>query len=332
MSELVGKTDPGITAVPGISVGHAGDREAATGCTVVLCPQGAAAGVDVRGGAPGTRETDCLDPSNLVEQVHGVYLGGGSAYGLDGAAGVMRWLEEQGAGFAAGVGRVPIVPGAVIFDLLLGSHTRRPDAAMGYRACQAATVGPTPRGTVGAGTGATVGKAAGPERCMKGGVGSASLTAAGLVVGALVVVNCFGDVLDPDTGTVLAGTLTPERRSLAGSMEILAAGEGPSLDFGGNTTIGVVAVSAALSKAQARRVAIMAHDGYARAINPVHTPFDGDTIFCLATGKPRGEAADLTRVGALAAAVMARAVADAVRSATGLHGVPAHRDLFGEEA
>jgi L-aminopeptidase/D-esterase-like protein len=317
-----------ITDVPGIEVGHAQDLEAGTGCTVVLCRAGAVAGVDVRGGAPGTRETDVLASANLVERVHAVLLAGGSAFGLDAAAGVMRFLDERGIGFDAGVARVPLVPAAVIFDLACGSPTARPDAAMGYRACLDAGSGPVRQGNAGAGAGATVGKAAGWDFAMKGGLGSASVEGQeGLIVGAVVVVNCFGDVRDAETGQLLAGTMTPDRRKLAGSVELLTgAAARPTAVFPSNTTIAVVATNARLNKGHALRVAIMAQDGLARAIEPVHTMFDGDTVFCLSTGAIEANA---SAVGALAARVLARAVAAGVRNAEGLHGALSYRELGG---
>ena len=313
-----------ITAVPGLKVGHAQDLRAGTGCTVILCEGGAAAGVDVRGGAPGTRETDCLNPMNLVPQVHAVYLGGGSAFGLDGACGVMKYLEERKIGFEVGVTRVPIVPGAVLFDLTVGDPFVRPDGPMGYRACLSASAEDAQRGNVGAGTGATVGKAAGAAYMMKGGLGTASFQTQELIIGALMAVNCFGDVVDPSTGEILAGALNETGDGFRSCLELLASGRGSRDAFAGNTTIGAVATNARLSKAQATRVAIMAHDGLARAINPVHTLNDGDTIFCLATGEVE---ADVTAVGALAARVVAQAVVDAVTQAESLYGFPCCREV-----
>ncbi|HEY8477098.1 MAG TPA: P1 family peptidase [Chloroflexota bacterium] len=316
----------GITDVPGLLVGHDTNLEAATGCTVVLCEEGAVGGVDVRGAAPGTRETDVLRPGHLVSQVHAVLLTGGSAFGLDAAAGVMRYLEERGRGFLVGHVRVPIVPAAVIFDLLVGDATVRPDAAAGYRACQAASRGPIAEGTVGAGTGATVGKLFGPTGATKGGLGTASLRLPdGLVVGAIVVVNAVGDVVDPQTGRIVAGARRPEGGFLD-AMAQLRLGWLPGPGAAANTTIGVVATNARLDVAQCRRVASMAHDGLARTIRPVHTMHDGDTLFALATGHWQGNA-DVTRVGALAAEAVAEAVLRAVRLATGLHGIPAAREI-----
>ena len=312
-----------ITDVPGITVGNAQNTDAARGCTVVLCPQGATPGVDVRGGAPGTRETDCCHPASFVPFAHAVYLGGGSAFGLEGAGGVMRFLEEKKVGLDVGVTKVPIVPGAVIFDLLLGDPRIRPDAAMGYRACEAAGL-TFKEGNTGAGTGASVGKTAGVPRSMKGGLGTSSIEAGALIVGALVIVNCLGDVIDQATGETVAGALNESGDGFAGSMSLLAANPQGIDPFRGNTTIGVVATNARLSKAQANRVAMMAHDGFARAINPVHTMHDGDTIFCLATGSAD---ADVTVVGSLAAEAMARAIVSAVMHADSAYGLAGFQEI-----
>jgi L-aminopeptidase/D-esterase-like protein len=321
--------DPGLTAVAGLEVGHHTLPDRPTGCTVVLAQGGAVAGVDVRGGAPGTRETDLLDPSNTVQRVHAVVLTGGSAFGLDAAAGVVRYLEERGIGFDVGVAKVPIVPAAVLFDLAVGARPDvRPTAESGYRAAQAAGNGPVAEGNVGAGAGATVGKIAGRALAMKGGIGSASIALPdGLIVAALVAVNAVGDVLDPVTGQPIAGVRTADGRALADARKLLRAGGFRLLARPGeNTTIGVVATNATLDKAQARKVAQMAHDGLARAIAPAHTPLDGDTIFALATAALPGEA-NVTTIGAVAAEAMAEAVVRAVRAATGLPGLPAARDL-----
>jgi L-aminopeptidase/D-esterase-like protein len=321
--------DPGLTAVAGLEVGHYTLPERPTGCTVVLARHGAIAGVDVRGGAPGTRETDLLDPSNTVQRVHAVVLSGGSAFGLDAASGVVRYLEERGVGFDVGVAKVPIVPAAVLFDLAVGDMPHvRPTAESGYRAAQAATDGPVAEGNVGAGAGATVGKIAGRARAMKGGLGTASITLPdGLTVAALVAVNAVGDVVDPATGLVIAGVRADDGRSLADVRELLrAGGYRPLVRAGENTTIGVVATNAILDKPQARKVAQMAQDGFARTIVPAHTPLDGDTIFALATGRLPNEA-DVMTIGALGADVMAQAIVRAVRAATGLPGLPAARDL-----
>lgn len=315
-----------ITDVPGIEVGHAQDLRAGTGCTVVLCRNGATPGVSACGGAPATRETDCLRPENVVTEAHAVVLTGGSAYGLDSAGGVMRYLEEQGIGYDIGPTRVPIVPAAGLNDLAFADHRVRPDVAMGYQACLNASDNSTEQGNVGAGTGAAIGRLEGNARGMvKGGLGVASFSIGKLIVGAIVAVNCNGDVIEAESGETLAGTLNPERTGVAGAMKLLSTrNEQYKEGFPSNTTIGVVATNAVLDKALATRVAIMAQDGYARTIIPIHTLGDGDVIFCLATGELR---ADPIRVGALAAEVMARAVIKAVKAAESMHGVPAYRDL-----
>ena len=321
-----------LTDVAGLRVGHFTDSRRPTGCTVILAPEGAVAGVDVRGAAPGTRETELLSPLNAVEQVHAVLLAGGSAFGLDAAGGVMRWLEERGVGVQVGPARVPIVPAAILFDLWIGDVTVRPDAASGYAACEAASSAPVAQGNVGAGTGCSVGKLFGIARAMRGGLGSASVTVDGITVAALVAVNAIGDVIDPATGRVVAGARTPDGRALFGTMQALQRGELPApLQVGAATTLGVVATDAVLTKAQAGKMAQMAHDGFARSINPVHTQTDGDTIFALATGAA-GRSANLTLLGALGAEVMAQAVLRAVRAATRLSGpglpeLPAAGDL-----
>ena len=320
-----------ITDVQGIKVGHYTDREAATGCTVVLCEGGAVGGVDVRGSAPGTRETDLLHPLRLVQEVHAVLLTGGSAYGLDAATGVMRYLEEKGVGFDVGVGVVPIVPAAVLFDLTIGDPKVRPDATAGYQACQSASDGPVSEGCVGAGTGATVGKLLGPKFATKSGLGTASQKIGkGIVVGAIVAVNAFGDVVHPQTGEILAGTRKPVIGGFLNTVERMKGDLGQTiLGLAQHTTIAVVATNAYLTKEGANKVAQMAHDGLARAIRPVHTMFDGDTVFALATGKPprKGGGADPSVVGAIAAEVLAQAVVRAVTQAEGLHGLPAFQDL-----
>ena len=319
-----------LTAVPGIKVGHHTLTERPTGCTVVLAEAGVTAGVDVRGSAPATRETDLLSPVNLVQIAHAIVLSGGSAFGLDSASGVMRYLEERRIGFEFGPAHVPIVPAAAIFDLSVGDGRVRPGADCGYQAARAATDAPVAEGSVGAGAGATLGKAGGMGRSMKGGVGSASITLpSGLIVAALVVVNAAGDVIDPANGQVVAGVRTADGKSFADARKMLRAG-GPSgvIAPAGrqNTTLGVVATNARLTKTEATRVSQMAHDGYARALAPAHTPGDGDVIFTLATGERTGNA-DAGQVGALAADVMASAIVRAARQATGVPGFPALRDL-----
>ena len=319
-----------LTSLQGILVGHYTDDRRPTGCTVVLCAQGAVAGVDVRGAAPGTRDTDALSPSNTVQEVHGVLLTGGSAYGLDAAGGVMRWLEERGHGFPVGPAIVPIVPAAVIFDLWVDdfSKTRpvstqnpriRPDAQAGYLACQAANSEPVQQGNVGAGAGATLGKLNGPDCAMKGGIGSASLCVHGVTVAALVVCNALGDVVDPQTGKLLAGSrVSADSRDLLDIVKAQLNGHSISKpQAGSNTTIGVVATDAVLTKPQAHRLAQVAHDGLARSIRPVHTPMDGDTLFALGTGTS-GKAADMMLLSTLAAEVTAMAVVNAVLAAKDL--------------
>lgn len=318
----------GLTAVVGLRVGHFTLSERPTGCTVILADNGAVGGVDVRGAAPGTRETDLLNPVNLVDRVDAVVLAGGSAFGLDAATGVVRFLDERGIGYQTEYGRVPIVPAAILFDLNVGDPKIRPGAECGYRAALSASAGPVAEGNVGAGAGATVGKLAGVERAMKGGIGTASLTQRdGLVVAALVAVNAAGDVVDPATGQVVAGIRTPDGQNLADARRLLRAGQlTPRTLLGRQTTIGVVATNAQLTKAQATKVAQMAQDGVARAVSPAHTPYDGDTLFALATGTHAGSP-DVLTIGGLAAEVVADAILRAVRAARGIPGYPAARDL-----
>jgi len=325
-----------LTDVAGLRVGHFTETRRPTGCTVILAPEGAVAGVDVRGAAPGTRETELLSPLNAVEQVHAILLAGGSAFGLDAAGGVMRWLDERGIGVQVGPAagdapggkaiRVPIVPAAILFDLWVGDASIRPDAAAGYAACEAASTAPVPEGNVGAGTGASVGKLFGIHRAMRGGLGSASVTVGGVTVAALVAVNAIGDVIDPHSGVTIAGARSADGLQLQGTMRSMLRGELMApMQPGSATTLGVIATDAVLTKAQANKVAQMAHDGFARSINPVHTMTDGDTIFALATGAS-GQTANVTLIGALGAEVMATAVLRAVRAATRLSG-PGQPDL-----
>jgi L-aminopeptidase/D-esterase-like protein len=318
-----------ITAVPGIKVGHHTLTERPTGCTVILADgDGASGGVSQRGGAPGTRETDLLDPVNMVDKVNAVVLSGGSAFGLDAASGTVRWLEEHNIGWDVRIARVPIVPAAILFDLPVGGNPKiRPTSDCGYRAAEGASSAPVPEGTIGAGAGATVGKSGGPGRSMKAGLGSYSVTLPnGLSVGAIVAVNAVGDIIDPDTGSVVAGVRNPDG-SFADARTLLRSGQtGPRPRPGENTTIGLVATNARLTKAQANRMALMADDGFARAIFPAHTQGDGDTVFALATGQWTGEV-DITQIGALAAEMMARAIVRAATEATGIPNLPAARDL-----
>jgi L-aminopeptidase/D-esterase-like protein len=291
---------------------------------VILVEDGALASVDVRGAAPATRETDLLDPVNTVQKVHAIVLSGGSAFGLDTASGVMRYLEERGVGYAVGSARVPIVPGAALFDLLVGDGKIRPDAACGYEAARAATTDRPAEGTVGAGAGATVGKLRGTAHAMKGGLGTVEIRSGDLIVAALVAVNAVGDVVDPATGRVIAGARGDDGKTLVDARQLLRAGA-PEPRPGANTTIGVIATNASLTKAEAKRVAQVAHDGLARSIQPAHTPGDGDTLFVLATGAITGQS--LMVVGELATQAVAEAVVRAVREATGIEGCPAVRDL-----
>jgi L-aminopeptidase/D-esterase-like protein len=317
----------GLTAVPGLKVGQHTLATRPTGCTVILAEGGAVAGVDVRGSAPGTRETDLLNPVNLVDQVHAIVLSGGSAFGLDAASGVMRYLEERKIGFPTAYGVVPIVPAAILFDMGVGDPNVRPRADCGYAAAVSASAGPIEEGNVGAGAGATVGKMMGMERAMKGGIGTAAITLSdGVVVAALVAVNAYGDVIDPASGRVVAGVRTADGNGLADARVLLRGGSALKKLVGENSTIGVVATNAKLTKTQATKVAQMAHDGLARSISPVHSLADGDTLFALATGTLAGEA-NASRIGALAAESVADAVVRAVRAAKGLPGLPAARDL-----
>jgi L-aminopeptidase/D-esterase-like protein len=317
-----------LTAVEGIKVGHFTLTERPTGCTAILVDGDAVGGVSLRGGAPGTRETDLLDPLNMVDKVNAVVLAGGSAFGLEAATGTVRWLEEHNIGWPAGPSKVPIVPAAILFDLGVGGNPKiRPTAECGYKAADAATNGPVQEGSIGAGAGATVGKFGGPARSTKSGLGTAAITLpSGLVVAAIVAVNAVGDIIDPATGKVVAGVRNPDG-TFADARRILRTGSTSQPPRAGeNTTIGLVATNAKLSKAQVTRMALMADDGYARAISPAHTNGDGDTIFSLATGRWSGTA-DITVIGALAAEAMADAVVRAATQATGAAGIPAARDL-----
>jgi L-aminopeptidase/D-esterase-like protein len=321
------RADPGLTAVPGFKVGHHTLDRRPTGCTVVLTEGGAVGGVDVRGGAPGTRETELLNPVNTVSEVHGIALSGGSAFGLAAADGVMKFLEEKGIGFRTSGGAVPIVPSAILFDLGVGDASIRPGADCGYAAARAAGAGPVDEGNVGAGAGATVGKLLGSKRAMKGGLGSASIQLpGGLVVAALVAVNAVGNVTDPATGRFIAGARTDDGGSIADLRAWLRKGPAAGARPLENTTLGVVATNARLTKAQATRIAQMAHDGYARAIYPSHLTSDGDTIFALATGA-HAASADVNVIGSAAADATADAIVRAVRAARGVPGYPAARDL-----
>lgn len=320
-----------ITDIPGLRVGHAQDDEAITGCTVILCEAGAVGGVDQRGGAPGTRETDAMHPMHLVEQVHAVVLSGGSAFGLDAAGGVTRYLEERGVGFDVRVARVPIVPAAILFDLGIGRADVRPDIAMGYRACLNASADPPAEGSIGAGIGCTVGKILGMPQAMKSGIGCTSIEiGSGVVVAAIAAVNAFGDIVDPNTGEIIAGARALEetadsisnKPNFAGTMRVMRSLVGRGiLGFATreNTVIGLVATNAQLNKEQVNKVAQMAQDGVARAVRPSHTMLDGDTLFAISLGK---EQADVNIIGAYAAEAFAQAIVRAVRTATSAGGVP----------
>ena len=314
-----------ITDITGIKVGHAQDEKGGTGCTVILCEKGAWAGVDVRGGGPASRETELLRPVNLVEQIHAVMLAGGSAYGLDAGSGAMKYLEEKGVGFDVGVGVVPIVCGAALFDLVVGDPKCRPDLAMGYQACQNASAEKPAEGNVGAGTGATVGKYLGMEYMMKSGLGTYAVQIGSLIVGAIVAVNALGDVIDLDTGKRIAGILNKEKTAVSNTEEVMYEEYANNRNvFSGNTTIGCIVTNAKLSKTQATKIASIAHNGFARAIRPVHTMADGDTIFVMATGE---EEVQPDAVGALAAEVMARAINRAAKTAKPAYGLPAASDF-----
>ena len=323
-----------ITDVEGIRVGHFTDARRPTGCTVILYERGAVAGVDVRGSAPGTRETDLLKPWNLVDKVNAIVLSGGSAFGLDAASGVVRYLDERGFGYSlGGAPPVPIVPAAVLFDLTVGDGKIRPTAESGYDACTKATSGPVAEGNVGAGAGATVGKLLG-NKPMKGGIGSASIKLPnGIVVAAIVAVNCVGDVHDPSTAQVIAGALNADGKTFLNITETLKRGTGVAAARGSggageNTTIGVVATNAKFDKTEMTKIAQMAHDGFARAISPSHTMYDGDTIFAMSTGTSP-LAANVTAIGALAAEAMSGAIVRGVMAAVGIPRYPGWREVHG---
>ncbi|MEW5979423.1 MAG: P1 family peptidase [Acidobacteriota bacterium] len=327
-SPLLEATD-NICDVGGIRVGHYTDKRRPTGCSVILMDQGGVAAADVRGAAPGTRETDLLEPENTVDRINAIVLAGGSAFGLDAASGVVRYLEEKGIGYQTGFARVPIVPAAILYDLGIGDPRIRPDAQAGYQACEAARSDGAMQGSVGAGAGATVGKLFGLKRAMKGGLGSACLSVRDLKVGALAAVNAVGDVIDPNDGTILAGARTADGKQLLNSMDALRSGNWPAVPLAQNTTLGVVATNLRLTKTQARLLARMSHDGLARSINPVHTPYDGDTVFGISVGTLSADI-PLAYVGALAAEALAQAVLRAVVLSKGLAGIPSWQDLFGQ--
>lgn len=315
-----------VNDIEGIKIGNAQNLEGPTGCTVVICEEGAAAGVDVRGGSPGTRETDLLDPVNLVDKIHAVVLSGGSAFGLDAASGVMQYLEEKNVGFDVSVTKVPIVCSAVLFDLIIGDHRIRPDKAMGYEACKNSETNKIREGNIGAGAGATVGKILGPHNSMKGGLGCYAVQVGELQVGAVIAVNCLGDIIEPSTGKIIAGALNEDKKTFADTEEIMISrySEKKNL-FSGNTTIGVVITNGKFTKSEMNKIASMAHNGYGRAMRPAHSIFDGDTIFTMSTGKID---ADINVVGLLAARVVEQAVVRAVKNAEGILGYKAYSDMF----
>lgn len=312
-----------ILDVKGIKVGQVEDEKGLTGCTVVICEEGAVCGVDVRGSAPGTRETDLLDPINMIPKVHAVVLSGGSAFGLESTCGVSRYLEENGVGFDVGVTKVPIVVGAVLFDLIVGDYKSRPTIEMGYKACQIANDSVLKLGNYGAGCGATVGKIKGPNYAMKGGIGSYSIRLDnGLIVSALIAVNAFGDIYE--NGNIIAGTLNDDKKTLANSYELMKKGVGNGGFKIDNTTIGVVVTNAKLNKAECKKVSQMSHNGYAKAIFPIHTPHDGDTIFTMATGEIES---DITLVGSLATEVVEKSIVNAIKNAKSVGNILAYDDI-----
>jgi len=316
-----------ISEIKGIKIGHAQDFDGATGCTAILCEKGAYAGADVRGGAPASRETELLKPVNMVEQIHAVMISGGSAYGLDACAGAMQFLEEKGAGFDVGVSVVPIVCGASLFDLVVGDPKCRPDKSMGYAACEAAGKSEPEEGNVGAGAGATVGKFFGIDRMMKSGLGIYAVQAGDIQCAAVAAVNALGDVFDPETGIQIAGLLSEGRSKMISTVSAMYDEIGKSRNvFSGNTTIGCVITNAKLTKTQCNKLASVAHNGFARAIRPVHTSADGDTIFVIATGEAEVGADGL---GALASEVMAKAVARACLMAKPAYGLLAAESFRG---
>ncbi len=316
-----------LSDIKGFKIGHAQDFDAATGCTVVLCENGAVAGVDVRGGSPGTRETDALNPMNLRQSIHAVVLAGGSSFGLDAAAGVMQFLEERGVGRDVKVMRVPIVCGAILFDLLCGDYRVRPDKMMGYAACVNAAADACGQGSVGAGTGATIGKINGMEKAMKGGVGTACYKVGDLLVGAIMAVNCVGDIFDTGENRLIAGVLNERRDGILSSEEIMLSRYTNKTDFfSGNTLIGVVMTNASLTKAEAGKLASVSHDGIARAVRPSHSIYDGDTIFTMATGEID---ANFDVAGLLAVRAVESAIISAVKSARTVAGVKSYQELNG---
>jgi len=315
-----------INEIKGFKIGHAQNHDGGTGCTAIICEAGAFAGADVRGSGPASRESELLKPLSIAQQIHCVMLSGGSAYGLAAGDGAMQFLEEKGVGFDVGVGVVPLVCGASLFDLVVGDPTCRPDKKMGYNACEAAGTKEVAQGNVGAGTGATVGKFLGMDRMMKSGLGTFALEIDTVQCGAIVAVNALGDVIDYDTGRPIAGILTEDKTALASTREIMYKEIARQRDvFSGNTTIGCILTNAKLTKNQANKLAAVAHNGFARAISPVHTSVDGDTIFVLATGEVD---ANLDALGVLSTEVMARAINEAARRAQPAYGLKTAGDFL----
>lgn len=317
-----------ITDIPGIIVGHAQNFDAITGCTVILCPEGAVAGVDQRGGGPGTRETDLLNPVNNMRKIQGIMLSGGTAFGLDAAGGAVRWLEEHDYGYPVGPLKVPLVPAAILLDWMIGNPKVRPDAEMGYQACQNASNQPPAQGSVGAGTGATAGKLLGVDHAIKGGIGTASVELeGGIRIAAIIVVNPVGEIVDPATGEITAGIRNLEEGGFISGLEVIkdiGSQHLMSKAFPSNTVIGVVATNAILTEPQATKVAQMGQNGVTRTVRPAHTQHDGDTLFCLATGEVE---ANVNLVGTYAAKVVEQAVLNAVKEAKGMGGVPGISEL-----
>lgn len=314
-----------ITAIEGIKIGNAENFDACTGCTVIICENGATAGVDIRGGSPGTRETALLNPVNMIEQVHAVLLSGGSAFGLDAASGIMEYLEERNIGFNVGIAKVPIVSGAVLFDLNIGDYKIRPDKKMGYSACVNSENGFFSEGNTGAGAGATVGKILGTNYAMKGGLGAYAVQIGALKVGAIVAVNCLGDVIDPVNKKILAGAFDREKNHFINTEKYMIKNYNKKSNvFSGNTTIGAVITNAALNKTQMNKIASMAHNGFGRVIYPSHTMQDGDTIFALSTGKVE---ADINVIGLLAANVIEKAIINGVKKAVSIGSYISYFDI-----
>lgn len=313
-----------ITDIEGIKVGHSTSIEGLTGCTVIICEEGATGGVDVRGSAPGTRETDLFKAENMVDKIHGIVLAGGSAFGLDASSGVMKYLEEQGIGFDVGITKVPIVASAVIFDLAFGDYRIRPDFNMGYEAAKSASAAENRQGCIGCGMGATVGKILGPKNAMKSGLGSATIEVGELKVSAMVSVNSFGDLYDYQSNHQIAGVYDYNEKKLLNTLDILKGEYIPSDFTMKNTTIGLIATNAILNKAEGNKIAQMAHNGFARSINPIHTMFDGDTIFTMATNKVK---ADVSLLGTIAAEVMSQAITNAAVNSKGYGGLFSFEDI-----